>query len=443
MKFLHLIALVFIAFQVSFSQNQVEMLDSLFITMHENEQFSGNVLVVSSGEIIYHKSFGYANRETQAILNENTLFNTGAVSQTFTAVAILQLAETGGLNIDEFVTNYLPDFPYKGITLGHLLTHASGLPAKNHLLENWDKRKIATDQDILDLLFSQKPELEFSPGSKSVFNETGYIVLAKVVEVVSKQGFHHYLKQHIFEPAGMTRTAIYNADQVQTESNVAKGYLFSPFTKHYVEAIKSPNFENLYSISGTEGDANVWSTTGDLLRFCMAIADTTLLSEEWVIKMFQKKTDALMPGQTKSYGKSFSYGWIVPEAPYRIAEAKGELPGFNSSITWNLSENRMMIYLSNDFLSFTSYNNMITYSVGTIVTQNTLMIPKKWASVELTNVVLHESDAELRNLMKKMQAEPDVYDIDVPGIEYLIGRLQKLGENEKADLIESLIPVTE
>lgn len=291
------------------------MLDSLFITMHEQEQFSGNVLVVSKGKIVYHKSFGFADRPSLETLNENTLFNTGAVSQTFTAVAVLQLAEKGDLDIDDLVTNYLPDFPYKKITIGHLLTHASGLPSKSQVLEKWDKSKITTDKDVLDILYNQKPELEFSPGSGSVFNQTGYVVLAEIVETISKQGFGQYLKKNIFEPAGMSRTNIYNATQVQSVDNAAKGYLFSPFTQKYVEAIKSPNFDNLYSVSGTEGDANVWSTTGDLLKFCIAIADTTILSEESVIKMFLKKTDALMLGQTKSYGNSFSYGWIIPEAP--------------------------------------------------------------------------------------------------------------------------------
>lgn len=82
---------------------------------------------------------------------------------------------------------------------------------------------------------------------------------------------------------------------------------------------------------------------------------------------------------------------------------------------------------------------MLPYSVGTILTQNTLNIPKKWASVELTNVVLHISDAEIKSLVKKIKADPDTYDFDVPGVEYLVRRLREMGNTEKADLIESLI----
>ena len=99
----------------------------------------------------------------------------------------------------------------------------------------------------------------------------------------------------------------------------------------------------------------------------------------------------------------------------------------------------MFIYLSNNYLAFTSYNNMLPYSVGAILTQNTLNIPKKWASVELTNVVLHISDAEIKSLVKKIKADPDTCDFDVPGIEYLIKRLREVGKTDKADLIESLL----
>jgi CubicO group peptidase (beta-lactamase class C family) len=439
MKLLQLLIFLFAFNLVSLSQNKVEMLDSLFNTMHERGQFSGNVLVVNNGGELYRKSFGYANRNQQINLDENTLFNTGSVSKTFTAVAILQLGEKGKLDVDDFANKYLPDFSYDRITIGHLLTHASGLPAKDTLLKSFSDKDIVTNAQLLKILYDQKPELQFSPGSKSLFNDVGYIVLAEIVEAVSKQEFTEYLDKNIFNPAGMGSTRIYNAVQIPSEVKAAKGYLFSPFTQEYVEAIKFPEFGKLYTESGTEGDANIWSTTGDLVRFCGAISEETLLTEEALSTMFLKKTDALMPGQDRSYGKSFSYGWIIPDAPYRIAEARGEIPGFNAQIVWNLSEKRMIIYLSNNYLSFTSYNNMIPYSVGAILTRDTLTIPKKWASVELTNVVLHISDTQIKSLVEKLKGDTETYDFDVPGVQYLIRRLREMGKTEKADLIESLI----
>ena len=439
MKPFKILILLLLMFRISFSQDEVAMLDNLFNTMHDRSQFSGNVLVVAQGEVIYDKSFGLADRGTERELNIQTLFNTGSVSKTLTAVAILQLAEKGLLNVDEPVKKYLPDFPFERITIGHLLTHASGLPAKSTVLENLVANKIASNTDVIDYLYNEKLELEFTPGSNSIFNDVGYIVLAVIVEKISKEEFNQYLKKNIFETAGMTRTGIYNADQIKDIDNAAKGYLFSPYSQKYEEAVAYPTIGNLYQQSGTMGDDNLWSTTGDLLNFCKAIANNTLLNEEMVIEMFLKKTEAKMPGQTRSYGNSFSYGWTIPEAPYRIANARGDMPGFNSSIVWNLSENRMMIYLSNDYLSFTSYNNILPYAIGTVVNQGVLNIPKKYASVELTNVVLHISEDQIKDKIIELKSNTEEYDFDVAGLQYLVTRLKDMAESEKANLIESML----
>lgn len=439
MKIIRILILLLFAVQACTAQEKAMMIDSLLKTMHERDQFSGNLLVVSGGEMIYHESFGFADRTNETLLNENTLFNTGSISKAFTAVAILQLNEKGKIDIDEFVKKYLHKFPYDRITIGHLLTHASGLPAKSTLIEGIGTSNIVGNKEVMKILYDQKPDLQFSPGSNSLFNDVGYIVLAEIVEVVSKQGFKLYLKENIFSPAGMDRTDIFKSVEINNVENVAKGYLFSPFTQKYEEAIKSPDFGDIQSASGSKGDDNIWSTTGDLLRFCQAISTSSILNEESVSTMFLKKTDALMPGQTRSYGNSFSYGWTIPDAPYRIAQARGDMPGFNSQIVWNLTDKRMIIYLSNNYLSFTSYNNLLPYAVGTVVNQGVLNIPKKYASVELTNVVLHISEKEIKDLMDTLKSESETYDFDVPGIEYLVKRLKEMGENEKADLILNLI----
>jgi hypothetical protein len=146
-----------------------------------------------------------------------------------------------------------------------------------------------------------------------------------------------------------------------------------------------------------------------------------------------------MPGQARSYGNSFSYGWIIPEAPFRIALASGSMPGYNAEIAWNLSEKRMIIFISNDYLSFTSYNNLLPYMVGTILNSNTLMIPRRYASIELTNKVLHISDKEIREEMKLLKTDTVNYMFDVPGIQYLIERLNERGETEKAEVIKEML----
>lgn len=439
MKIVSLFFSLLLIVQLSYSQEKVEMLDSLFNTMHDRGQFSGNVLVVAEGEMIYNKSFGFADRTVKTPLNAGTLFNAGSVSQTFTAVAILQLNEKEKLDVDKKVKGYLPGFPYEQVTIGHLLSHASGLPELRVLMEGWEVSKIVTNEDVMGQLYEKKPELKFPPGTNSEFNKLGYIILAEVVEAVSKKDYNRYLKDNIFTPSGIIRASIYNADQINQVDNRAKGYLFNPFTQKFEEAINVPDFGNLYAMSGTQGDGNVWLSTGDLLNFCKALASASILDEESVLSMFLKKTEAKMPGQSGSYGRYFSYGWTIPDAPYRIAQSRGDIPGFDASIVWNLSENRMMISLSNDYLSFTSYNSVLPYAIGTIITRNTLNIPKKYASIELTNMVMHISREQIKEKLLEFKADPEVYDYDIAGLEYLVKRLKDRGETERASVIESLL----
>jgi hypothetical protein len=115
------------------------------------------------------------------------------------------------------------------------------------------------------------------------------------------------------------------------------------------------------------------------------------------------------------------------------------MPGFNASIVWNLSEKRMIIYLSNDYLSFTSYNNLLPFSVGTIVNQDILIIPRKYASIELTNEVLHISENEITDKLDQLRADTVQYDFDVAGLQYLVDRLKEMGEESKGNLIEGML----
>ncbi len=439
MKKLIVYLLPLFAFLSIQAQDNIMLIDSLFKTLSERGHFSGNALIVSNGKAIYQKSFGLADREQNTPNNENTLFNTGSVSMAMTAVAILQLSEKGMLDIDGFVADYLSGFPYKRITIGHLLTHASGLPEVDSLLPDWDNSKLISNNDVMEALYRQKRELAFDPGMSSMFNQAGYIILAEIVKIITRQEFHAYLENNVFKPAGMSMSHIYNGQEINEIEDAAKGYFFSPYTQMYEEALKSSDIGSLFPFTGTEGNSNVWSTTGDLLSFCQAISANAILKEETVSQMFLKKTDALMPGQTRSYGNSFSYGWIIPEAPFRIALARGSMPGFNTEIVWNLSEKRMIIFQSNDYLSFTSYNNLLPYSVGTILNQGVLNIPKRYASIELTNEVLHISNAQIREKIELFKSDPETYSFDVPGLEYLAKRLEEMGEVEKAELIKSLI----
>ncbi|MEE4197306.1 MAG: serine hydrolase domain-containing protein [Bacteroidales bacterium] len=438
MKATRIITLFIFISTITFCQDNSVLLDSLFSTMSRRGQFYGNVLIAEHNEITFSKSYGFADREKKQQLNEQTLFNVGSVSKAFTAIAVLQLAEKQKLELSDKVFKYLPDFPYQEITIHHLLIHAGGLPDDFDLLKNsnWNNSKIATNKDVMLALNEQKPDLQFTPGESSEYSNLGYMILAEIVKQVSETDFKEHLQNNIFQPANMIRTGIYNAKQIKQVENVAKGYLFYPFTGKYEKAIDIPEFSTQYVTSGFQGDGNVYSSTIDLFNFYKALANNTLITEESLKNVFHKHIPAQMKG-TPDFGNSYGYGWTIINAPIQVVQRGGELAGYVSNTVWNITEERLIIYLSNDYLSYTSYHNQIPYSIGSIFRQNTLQIPPMIASVELTKIVVTSSQEILTKKIEEIKNNPEIYQIDLQGLKFLVMKLEQIGNKKKADLIKN------
>lgn len=436
MKITKLITLFIFISSLSFGQEKTDLLDSLFSTMSQRGQFYGNVLIAEHNEIIFSKSYGLADREKNELLNEQTLFNVGSVSKAFTAIAILQLTEKKKLELADKVLKYLPEFPYPDITIHHLLIHAGGLSGDSELLKiiGWDNSSIATNKDVIGALYEQKPELQFTPGERSEYSNLGYMILAEIVEQVSETDFKEYLQSQIFDPTSMTRTSIYNSDEIKQIENVAKGYALYPFTGKYEEAIKIPEFISNYVVSGFQGDGNVYSTTLDLFNFYKALSNNSLISKESLKIAFQKHIPAKMEG-TPYFGNSYGYGWTIINAPIQVVQRGGELTGYVSNSIWNITNDRLIIYLCNEYLPYTSYQNQIPFSIAGIFNQNKVQIPKMTASVELTKMVLTSSKETLTAKIEEIKNNPELYQIDLQGLKFLVMKLEQSGNKEKADLI--------
>ncbi len=419
---------------LSFSQKKADLLDSLFSTMSDRGQFYGNVLIAEHNEIIFSKSYGFADREKKEQLNEQTLFNVGSVSKAFTAIAILQLAEKKELDLSDKVIKYLPEFPYPEITIQQLLIHAGGLPNDYKLIDKLNKNIISTNDDVLKILYSQKPALAFTPGEMSEYSNLGYMILSEIVKEVSQDDFKDYLQNYIFTPANMIRTNIYSAEEIKRIENVAKGYVLYPFTGKYEEAIKIPEFASNYMMSGFLGDGNVYSTTIDLYNFYEALSNNTLISGESLKTAFQKHIPAKMEG-TPDFGNSYGYGWTIINAPVQVVQRGGELTGYVSNTVWNITEERLILYLSNEYLPYTSYQNQIPMSIAGIFYQNKVHIPKMTASIELTKMVITSSKETLTKKIEEIINNSDLYQIDLQGLKFLVMKLEQTGNKEKADLI--------
>lgn len=186
-------------------RQKLEAMDIYLQAQVRYDMFSGTVLVARDGKPVFVKSYGMANYELGAPNTSDTTYLLGSVVKQFTAVAILQLQERGKLKVSDPICRYLDDCPvsWQGITLHHLLTHTSGIPNFSSL-PDWDEKLAMRNYTRPELvgLFRDLP-LEFSPGEKFDYSNSGYALLGVIIERVSGQDYDQYLREQLFAPAGM------------------------------------------------------------------------------------------------------------------------------------------------------------------------------------------------------------------------------------------------
>lgn len=213
-----------------------ERIDSL-AKVHQSHGFNGNVLYSKNDSIVFKGSYGFKDFESKKPLHETILFGLASCTKQFTAMAIIQLVEKKLIGHDTKVDEIIPGFPYKNITIEHLLRHQAGLPDYQKIFYNkkyWDRRQMATHHDVVDLLNKLKLELSFELGSKYDYDNTGHVVLAVIIEKNSGQSYQDYIGEHIFIPAGMHSSKITSVDlNPEHLNNVAMGYTYDERKKRY------------------------------------------------------------------------------------------------------------------------------------------------------------------------------------------------------------------
>ncbi|HFK5584329.1 beta-lactamase family protein [Elizabethkingia anophelis] len=340
------VIILFIAVS-SFVYGQKEKkLDSLFTSLYAAKEFNGNVLVAEKGKVIYEKSFGLANEKTKQKLDKNTVFELASVSKQFTAIGIVQLEKEGKLSYNDPLTKYFPELSfYKPITIDNLLHHTSGLPDYMSLFDkNWDKKKFATNKDIVEMLAKYKPELLFVPGDKYEYSNTGYALLGLIIEKVSKQSYGDYLNKKIFKPLGMANTRVYRSRyKPEKISNYALGYVVDSLgNKKLLDDLGKEYYT--YYLDGIVGDGMVNSTTGDLLKWDRALYGDKLVN--------QKDKDLIFSSIVTKDNKDtrYGYGWAIDtKYPFgKIANHSGGWAGYITFIERDLDYDKTIIILQNN-----------------------------------------------------------------------------------------------
>jgi CubicO group peptidase (beta-lactamase class C family) len=186
---------------------------------------TGNILVYEDGKVLFKSTNGLRAIHPTDSLDMNSQFRLASVSKQFTGMAIMKLKAAGKLDYDQEVHTILTDFPYKTITVRQLLHHTSGLTDYERIIDRHfvkadsTKQYILGNEAILEVFYRVHPKLDFQPGAQWEYSNTGYIVLASIVEKLSGQHFRTFLKEHITDPLGMTNTTLYKY-QVEADPNM-------------------------------------------------------------------------------------------------------------------------------------------------------------------------------------------------------------------------------
>jgi CubicO group peptidase (beta-lactamase class C family) len=313
----------------------VEQLKAYVERMASRDVFSGAVLLAKAGKPLYRAAFGEANKDFGVRNTIDTKFNIGSMNKMFTAVAVMQLVEAGKLTLDDTLGKFLragamhPDVLSK-VRIKHLLTHTSGLGS--FFSPEWDGQSRARYRSVDDWMGLVKDDsLQFEPGTRWSYSNTGMLVLGKVIEIASGQDYFDYVRDRIAKPAGMTNTDAYELDRVNR--NLAVGYE----AQQTPRGVEYRNNIFMHVIRGGPAGGG-YSTVEDLTRFADALKGGKLVNAEGFRQLTTPKPELSSP--------QYGYGFGI-EMGGKIVGHSGGFPGINSQLDIYLGEDYTLAVMSN------------------------------------------------------------------------------------------------
>lgn len=293
-----LITLLSVVFPLSAQTYSATDYDAVMAATFPDDGPGATVLIAKKGEIIYQKAFGKADLELDVTMRPDHIFRIGSITKQFTACAILKLAEDGKLALDDEITKFLPDYPTQGhkITIKHLLHHTSGIKSYTGM-EKWTPeihRKDFTPQEMVDF-FKDEP-MDFAPGEKMKYNNSGYFLLGYIIEKASGLDYGNYIETTFFEPLGMNSSSYDRTEEIIP--NRASGY-----------GASENSYANAPYLSMTQpyGAGSLLSTVSDLNTWYQAVVSGKVITPEHFKKATTPAT--LNSGEKTDYG----FGWGLGE----------------------------------------------------------------------------------------------------------------------------------
>ncbi|MDR6967081.1 CubicO group peptidase (beta-lactamase class C family) [Flavobacterium arsenatis] len=363
-----LLAVLFLLSNIVIAQtNKINQLDSLFNHLYASEEFNGNVLVAEQGNVIYENSFGLANEGTKEKLNIETVFELASVSKQFTAMGIVQLQKEGKLSYNDLISKYIPELKnYENVTIQNLLIHTGGLPDYMQLMmeKKGDKTNSITNENVIKFFQESHPKKEFEPGEKFSYSNTGYIMLASIIERVSGTSFENYLKEKIFIPLEMNNTFVYRRRYEPKEiNNYALGYIYSDSLKRKILPDEEGKSSYYVYLDGMFGDGMVNSNLHDLLKWDRALYKEKIINNEDKKMIFSsyKTKDNL----ETDYG----FGWFINQDSLygKTVSHSGRWAGYLTVFERDIDNDKTIIILQNNETNITEDIRLIAQNIRKIL----------------------------------------------------------------------------
>jgi CubicO group peptidase (beta-lactamase class C family) len=314
-------------------------IDSIFTKLSNRYWFNGSVAYLEKGCLIYQESFGFANFKTKDTLNDHSAFQLASVSKMFTAMSAMILYQEGLLDYDTDIREYLPEFPYEGITSRLLMNHRSGLSRYMSLAhEKWTNKEIPmTNQDMLDLFARYTPDPYFKPDNGFHYCNTNYALLACVVEAITDMQFADFVKQRIFDPLEMNDSFVFHMN----DDTLVSFYVETEVMGHNYRGWRPIRARNEY-LNGVTGDKGIFTSIADMVKFDQAITNNALVADSCMQQAFT-------PGSPKYWKRkdNYGFGWRIKESEDSTAYHFGWWKGFRAYYIRDNENSKTLIVLTN------------------------------------------------------------------------------------------------
>jgi CubicO group peptidase (beta-lactamase class C family) len=319
----------------AFPKDKALRIDSILNFYHQNGAFNGTVLIKKEGKILLVKGYGLADKEKGIAAADITQYRTGSLTKTFTSLLILQLVAENKLSLQDSVGKYLPSFVHKSVTIHQLLTHTSGMPSYTNDVEKMVSI-MSNRQSLNDIIITLCSDtLEFEKGTSFRYSNSGYTVLAGIIEVVTGKTYSEVLHDKIFAPAAMDKTT-FGANDLNS-----KGYWMG-------------SAEPSYIISNTAGAGGISSTVLDLLKWDEVLRTDKLISQSLLSEAFLPRSSY------DDWDADYGFGWMIDRKMFqqskrhKIIYHPGTDFGYYSMFVRQPDTDNLIIMLSNtgDFPRF-------------------------------------------------------------------------------------------